>query len=339
MTLTLIQGDELQAQTESGHEAYGEADALARPLISVIIPMYNEEAVIDTCHQRVCQALDQLGQSCELVYVDDGSRDSTWEMAEEFTSEQHQVTCLRLSRNFGKEAAMSAGLKAAKGQAVILLDADLQDPPELIPDMVQQWQNGYDVVDMQRRKRFGESWFKRTTAAGFYKLINRLCDMPIPQNVGDFRLLDRRVVNEINKLPERTRFMKGLFAWPGFNRTTLLFDRDPRQAGETKWNYRQLFNLAFEGISSFSTWPLRLSTLVGSAVCLLTLILAFTGISTVLLAVLLLGGIQLLSVGLLGEYVGRLFIEAKQRPLYLVMQEARKQATGDDEGWRYVHDK
>ncbi len=297
-----------------------------KPFISVIIPMFNEEAVLEICHQRVCQALDQLGQSCELVYVDDGSGDKTWSLVEQLSSEQHQVVSLRFSRNFGKEAAMSAGLKAAKGQGIILLDADLQDPPELIPEMVQQWQQGFDVVDMQRRKRFGESWFKRTTAAAFYKLINRLCDMPIPQNVGDFRLLDRRVVDEINKLPERTRFMKGLFAWPGFNRTTLLFDRDPRQAGETKWNYSQLLNLAFEGISSFSTWPLRLATLTGLVVCLSSLVLGFIGASVTLLVVLLLGGVQLLSVGLLGEYVGRLFIEAKQRPLYLVMQEERKKA-------------
>ncbi|MBB1486358.1 glycosyltransferase family 2 protein [Oceanospirillum sediminis] len=310
--------DQSSAQSKSSPQS---------PLLSVVIPMYNEEEVIEACHHRVCKALDQLHDACEVVYVDDGSRDNTWSLVETLVSPRHEIIALRLSRNFGKEAAMSAGLKAAKGQAVILLDADLQDPPELMPDMVAQWKKGYDVVDMQRRKRFGESWFKRTTAAAFYKLINRLCDMPIPQNVGDFRLLDRRVVDEINRLPERNRFMKGLFAWPGFNRTTLVFDRDPRQAGETKWNYTQLLNLAFEGISSFSTWPLRLATLAGLVVCLLATVLTMTGGSTVLLAVLLLGGVQLLSVGLLGEYVGRLFIEAKQRPLYLVMQEERKPAS------------
>lgn len=296
------------------------------PLLSVVVPVYNEEEVIEACHQRICQTLDTLGHTCEIIYVDDGSRDNSWSLVENLYSEQHEVISLRLSRNFGKEAAMSAGLKATQGQAVILLDADLQDPPELIPDMVHQWSKGYDVVDMQRRKRSGESWFKRTTAAVFYKLMNRLCDMPVPSNVGDFRLLDRRVVDEINRLPERNRFMKGLFAWPGFNRTTLVFDRDPRQAGETKWNYGQLLNLAFEGISSFSTWPLRLATLMGLILAGITALLALAGTSSVILVVLLLGGIQLLSIGLLGEYVGRLFIEAKQRPLYLVMQESKKAA-------------
>lgn len=318
----------------SHHRAGQKSEKDDESFLSVIVPMYNEEAVLELCHQRLSAVLDNLKQKCEIVYVDDGSSDESWNIATSFTSPQHQIRTIRFSRNFGKEAAMSAGLKAAKGQAVIILDADLQDPPELIPDMVEQWQSGFDVVDMKRKARHGEGWLKRTTAAVFYQLMNRLCEMQIPENVGDFRLIDRRVVNEINKLPERTRFMKGLFAWPGFRRTTLMFDRDPRIAGQTKWNYTKLLHLAFEGITSFSTRPLRIATGAGLLTSLAAVVMAFivfsktmiwgdpvAGYPSTILVILLLGGIQLLSIGLMGEYVGRLFIEAKQRPLFVVMDE------------------
>ncbi|MGR5062892.1 glycosyltransferase family 2 protein [Photobacterium sp. DNB22_13_2] len=304
------------------------------PFLSVIIPMYNEEEVLQICHKRVCEALDGLGKFCEIIYVDDGSSDNSWDIASHLDSQYHSIKSIRLSRNFGKEAAMSAGLKAVTGEAAVLIDADLQDPPELISDMVAQWQAGFDVVDMQRRRRLGEGWLKRFTAAAFYHVINRLSDMPIPENVGDFRLINRRVIDELNKLPERTRFMKGLFAWPGFKRVTLQFDRDPRLAGETKWNYRKLIHLAFEGITSFSTRPLRIATGAGlltsfSALLLAVAVLAKTliwgdpvaGYPSMMIVVLLVGGVQLLSIGLMGEYVGRLFIEAKQRPLFVVMEE------------------
>ncbi|PSU35972.1 glycosyltransferase family 2 protein [Photobacterium lutimaris] len=310
------------------------------PFLSVIIPMYNEEEVLETCHQRVCNVLDGLGKHCEIIYVDDGSSDTSWQIASQFNSQYHSIKSIRLSRNFGKEAAMSAGLSAVKGEAAILIDADLQDPPELIPDMVAQWQAGFDVVDMQRSRRLGEGWLKRFTAAAFYQVINRLSDIPIPENVGDFRLISRRVIDEINKLPERTRFMKGLFAWPGFKRVTLQFDRDPRLAGETKWNYRKLIHLAFEGITSFSTRPLRIATVAGlltsfSALLLAVVVLAKTliwgdpvaGYPSMMIVVLLVGGVQLLSIGLMGEYVGRLFIEAKQRPLFMVMDENQTSPT------------
>ena len=300
--------------------------------VSVIVPMYNEEAVLEDCHERLCNALDLLEKKCEIIYVDDGSTDRSWDLVSRMTSSNHCVRTIRLSRNFGKEAAMTAGLHSTRGQAVILIDADLQDPPELIPAMVEQWQKGFDVVDMKRKQRYGESWFKRFTASMFYKLINQLTEMPIPENVGDFRLIDRRVVDEINKLPERTRFMKGLFAWPGFRRTTMMFDRDPRLAGETKWNYTKLVHLAFEGITSFSTRPLRLATGAGlitsvTAIAMAAVVFAKTmiwgdpvaGYPSTIMVVLLLGGIQLLAIGLMGEYVGRLFIEAKQRPLFIVM--------------------
>jgi len=316
----------------------------SKPLLSIIIAMYNEELVIEQCHQRTVAALDSLNEHCEIIYVDDGSSDNSSNIVSDFSSPNHKIVTIHLSRNFGKEAAMSAGLQAAQGRAVILLDADLQDPPELIPAMVAMWKKGCDVVDMQRSKRHGEGLFKRLTARAFYKIINALSDIPIPANVGDFRLLDRRVVDEINKLPERNRFMKGLLAWPGFRRTTLHFEREARQAGETKWNYAKLLHLAFEGITSFSTKPLRLATIAGlvtsmAAVITALVVLAKTlfwgdavaGYPSTIIIVLLLGGIQLLAIGLMGEYVGRLFIEAKQRPLFIVMENSVKGATGDSE--------
>jgi len=309
-------------------------NSLASPVLSIVIAMYNEAVVISECHRRLTAVLDRLAIPCEIIYIDDGSTDQSYAIVSAFETHQHEIVRLRLSRNFGKEAAMSAGLQASTGNAVILLDADLQDPPELIPEMLAQWQAGFDVVDMQRTQRHGESFVKRLTARTFYKLMNTLSDIPIPENVGDFRLIDRRVVDQINQLPERTRFMKGLFAWPGFHRTTLHFERDARLAGETKWNYAKLCHLALEGITSFSTKPLRLATYAGGLTSLLALIgalVVFTktifwgeavaGYPSTLIVMLLLGGIQLLSIGVLGEYVGRLFIEAKQRPLYVVMDE------------------
>lgn len=304
------------------------------PLLSIIIPFYNETEVLKDCHSRLSSVLDTLSHSCEIIYVDDGSTDNSWELVQLFDAAHHSVRAVKLSRNFGKEAAMTAGMAIAAGQGIILLDADLQDPPELIPAMVAEWQNGFDVVDMQRKQRHGENWLKRTTARLFYKLFNRLADIDMPQNVGDFRLLDRRVVDVINQLPERNRFMKGLLAWPGFNRTTLQFDRDPRQAGSTKWNYSKLVNLAFEGITSFSIRPLRIATAAGlitSGIAVLMAIFFITktliwgeivaGYPSLMTVLLLLGGVQLLSIGLMGEYVGRLFIESKQRPNYLIMDE------------------
>jgi len=312
-----------------------------KPLLSIIIAMYNEELVIAACQQRVSAVLDDLDGYCEIIYIDDGSSDNCARLVELFSSIKHEIVLIQLSRNFGKEAAMAAGLQVANGQAVILLDADLQDPPELIPAMVAEWKSGFDVVDMQRSERHGESWFKRVTASTFYKLMNMMSDIPMPQNVGDFRLIDRRVVDEVNKLPERTRFMKGLLAWPGFRRTTLQFNRDARQAGETKWNYSKLLHLAFEGITSFSTKPLRLATIAGlltsvAAIITALVVLAKTifwgdvvaGYPSTIIVVLLLGGIQLLAIGLMGEYVGRLFIESKQRPLFVTMNHSVKPAAG-----------
>lgn len=320
--------------------AQAEPTTKAQPLVTVIIPFLNEADVLSVCQQRVCDALSQLHQYCEILYIDDGSQDDSWALVNQFTHPLHKIRCLRLSRNFGKEAAMSAGLKAATGRCVILLDADLQDPPEYIPAMVEAWKNGAQVVEMQRRERHGESWLKRTTAHCFYRFMSKISDHQITENVGDFRLMDQKVVKVINTLPERTRFMKGLLAWPGFSRKVLTFDRDPRLAGNTKWNYAKLIHLALEGITSFSTKPLRWATMAGittSAIAFIMALVVFAktiiwgdpvaGYPSTMLIILFLGGFQLLSIGVLGEYVGRLFIESKQRPLYVLMEDTIKQPT------------
>ncbi|WP_417504347.1 glycosyltransferase family 2 protein [Marinomonas gallaica] len=308
------------------------------PILSVIVPFYNEQQVLPEFHRRLTKVLDDLPEHCEVLYVDDGSRDSSLLMAQSFTSTTSSIRCIALSRNFGKEFAMCAGLEHAKGQAVILIDADLQDPPELIPDMLQAWRNGADVVNMKRSSRQGESWLKRFSAATFYKLLNRLAALDIPENVGDFRLLSARVVGHINALPERNRYMKGLFSWPGFTQTTLMFERDARFCGETKWNYFKLLGLAMDGLTSFSVRPLRLATFVGAGCALLSFgfglwiivkTLMFgepvSGYPSMMVVMLGLAGVQLLSIGLLGEYVGRIFVEVKQRPLYLIQSIHEKQ--------------
>ncbi len=324
----------MQASITSITEHRDGPKAISPPLLSIVIPFFNEDEVLTSCHKRVAAVLDYIGQPCEIIYVDDGSCDDSWSQAINFTARHHIIRCIKLSRNFGKEAAMTAGMINTTGRAVILLDADLQDPPELIPQMVAEWKSGYDVVNMQRKERHGESWLKRTTAHLFYKVINRLADIEMPRNVGDFRLLDRKVVDVINNLPERNRFMKGLLSWPGFNTCTLQFDRDARQAGITKWNYTKLIHLAFEGITSFSIRPLRIATAAGIVTSIISVLMAIVlvsktlfwgdpvaGYPSLMTVVLLLGGIQLLSIGLMGEYVGRLFIESKQRPNFIVMNE------------------
>ncbi|WP_281647082.1 glycosyltransferase family 2 protein [Parendozoicomonas sp. Alg238-R29] len=310
-----------------------------RILLSIIVPAYNESSVIDQFHSRLTAVLDGMAAPSEIIYINDGSSDDTWRKLQVLPESSSEQVLISLSRNFGKEAAMSAGLEASRGDAVILIDSDLQDPPELIPDMLAQWRGGYDIVNMRRRKRHGENWFKRTSAAAFYRVLNKLSDIHIPENVGDFRLLSRRVVDHINALPERTRYMKGLFAWSGFCQKEILFDRDPRLAGKTKWHTFKLIGLAFEGITSFSVHPLKLATFTGISISLLSLVFAFVlafknvaygvpvaGYTSMTVVMLFLGGIQLLAIGLLGEYVGRIFIESKQRPTYLTMKKITKPA-------------
>lgn len=299
--------------------------------LSVIVPFYNEQDVLPEFHRRLTATLDQIPIVSEIVYIDDGSTDKSQALVESFSLSSSLIRCISLSRNFGKESAMSAGLKHCQGEAIILIDSDLQDPPELIPDLLAKWREGNDVVNMQRSDRLGESWFKRFSAACFYKLLNSIAKLEVPENVGDFRLLSREVVNHINQLPERNRYMKGLFSWPGFRQTTITFQRDARLCGETKWNYLKLLGLAVDGITSFSIRPLRIATIIGA----LTAITAFiygsfiviktvflgdpvSGYPSIMVIQLALGGIQLLCIGLMGEYIGRIFIETKQRPLYLI---------------------
>ena len=303
-------------------------------MLSVIVPAYNEEEVLPIFHARLVAAvtaIKDLEGRWEVVYVNDGSKDGTLRILQELQQANPAVGVAALSRNFGKEAAMSAGLKLARGDAVILIDADLQDPPELIGDMLRVWQQGADVVNMKRSSRQGETWFKKASAAWFYKVINWLSDVHIPENVGDFRLLSRRAVDALNQLPESNRFMKGLFAWIGYKQVVVEYDRHARAAGETKWPYFKLLNFAIEGITGFSVVPLRLASYAGFLTALSAFVYALfllvktlvigdsvRGFPTLILTILILGGLQLMAMGIIGEYLGRLFMESKRRPLFLI---------------------
>lgn len=303
-------------------------------LVSVIVPVYNEAPVLDAFHARLSSTLNQLeGMQSEVLYIDDGSTDESFAKLEAIHSHDVRVGLVRLSRNFGKESALSAGLDLARGQAVVVIDADLQDPPELIIDMMNVWREGADVVNMRRISREGETLFKRFTAHFFYRVMNRLSDVPVAQDVGDFRLLSRRAVDALNTLPERCRFMKGLYAWIGFHQVTLNYFREPRHAGITKWKYWKLWNYALDGITSFSTGPLKVSMYLGlvsslaaffSGVYFMVKAIVYgdpvPGFPTLIVAVLFLGGLQLVAVGIVGEYVGRLFHEIKARPKYILDQ-------------------
>lgn len=301
--------------------------------LSIVVPMYNEELNIDYLFERLVPVLDRLHMKYEIVCVDDGSKDNTLNYLVEHHRRNPAIKVVNLSRNFGKEIALTAGIDHATGAAVVPIDADLQDPPELIEELVAKWREGYDVVYATRRLRRGESWFKRLSANAFYQTIGRMSPVEIPRNTGDFRLLDRRVVDALKQLPERNRFMKGLFAWVGFKQTSILYDRPQRYKGVTKWNYRRLWNLAIDGITSFSFLPLKVWSYIGLALSLLafiyasfliirTLILGIDvpGYASLMVAVLFLGGVQLLSLGIIGEYLGRVYEEVKRRPLYLVRE-------------------
>jgi len=306
------------------------------PQLTVIVPAYNEAAVLDTFHERLARVLDQLPLDSSVLYVDDGSADRTWEIIEALTQRDPRAGGLKLSRNFGKEAAMTAGLHEADADAVVVIDADLQDPPELIPALVEQWRAGYDVVYATRSARAGETGFKRFTSAAFYRAMEKLSDTAVPRDTGDFRLLSRRALDALRQLRERQRFMKGLFAWIGYRQTAVRYERDPRHAGQTKWNYWRLTQLAIEGITSFSTAPLRLATWTGVSASLLAfaygiwvLIKALIygdpvrGYPTLMVVILFLGGVQLLALGVIGEYLGRSYAESKQRPLYFIEERRR----------------
>lgn len=299
--------------------------------LSVIVPIFNEEAVIAQFHARLIQVLTSCPGVHEIIYVDDGSTDSSRQVLEGLRQACPQVGVARLSRNFGKERAMTAGLEMARGEAVIILDVDLQDPPELIPRMLEAWRTGADVVNMRRTGRDGETMIKKATAHFFYRIINRLSDVSIPSDVGDFRLFSRRAVDALNRLPESNRFMKGLFAWIGFSQVTLEYHRQARAAGDSKWPYWKLWNFALEGVTSFSTVPLRIASYIGFASAFGAFVYALyflvktyiwgdpvKGFPTLIEFVLLLGGLQLMAIGIMGEYVGRMYLESKRRPVYLL---------------------
>ncbi|MBW4546429.1 MAG: glycosyltransferase family 2 protein [Symplocastrum torsivum CPER-KK1] len=301
--------------------------------LSVVVPVYNEEQNLDYLFERLTSVLNRLNMTYEIVCVNDGSKDNTIERLIEHHQQNPAIKVVNLSRNYGKEIALSAGLDYTCGDAVVPIDADLQDPPELIADLVAKWREGYDVVLATRRSRQGESWIKRLTANAFYRIIDRISHVPIPRDTGDFRLIDRRVVDAIKQLPERNRFMKGLFAWVGFKQTSILYDRPSRYKGETTWNYWRLWNFALDGITSFSFIPLKVWSYIGLLVAIPAFFYAsflvirtvlfgvdLPGYASIMVAVLFLGGVQLVSLGVLGEYLGRVYEEVKGRPLYLVRE-------------------
>lgn len=301
------------------------------PALSIVVPAYNEAEVLPVFHARVSRVMRALGHDWELVLVNDGSRDATLQIMGDLRRRDPHVTIVNLSRNFGKEIAVTAGLDHARGEAVIIIDADLQDPPEVIPDLVAAWHSGFDTVFAQRRRRDGESWVKRATAHGFYRLMRRVGCVDMPPDTGDFRLISRRVVEALRQVREHHRFMKGLFAWVGFPSTRVLYDRAPRHAGQTKWNYWKLWNFALEGITSFTVMPLKCATYLGLFIGLLAAIYLFqlilrtmlfgnpvAGYPSLMAVVLFLGGAQLVTLGVIGEYLGRIFNETKRRPLYFV---------------------
>lgn len=300
-------------------------------IVSLACPFYNEAPGVDAFMRRVVPVLQGLGVAYEIVCVNDGSTDGTLISLRQHALKHPAVRVIDLSRNFGKEAALSAAIDHSRGDAVIIIDADLQDPPELIPTLLERWHAGNEVVLARRRDRSSDSWLKRSTARAFYRLHNMMADRPIPADVGDFRLLDRKVVRAIQQLPERRRFMKGLLSWVGFKTAIVDYVREPRSAGVTKFSAWSLWNLALEGIASFSTAPLRIWTYIGLGVAFFSFchglyIIIRTlfwgtdvpGYPSLITIVLFLGGIQLIGLGVLGEYIGRIHAETMQRPLYIV---------------------
>lgn len=303
----------------------------ARPVISVVAPFFNEEGAVDRFFQQVITALQNIDAQWEIVCVDDGSSDHTLQQLLTAARGNSAISVVTLSRNFGKESALTAGIESSSGDVVVLIDADLQDPPKLIGEMLAKWREGYDVVYGVRESRNNDSLTKRITAGGFYKIFNSLTSVPVPANTGDFRLMDRRVADRLRELPERTRFMKGLFAWLGYKSTAVYYDRPGREEGESTWSYWKLWNFALDGLTSFSTVPLRVWMYIGLIVSLMsfgyasflvfrTMIIGvdLPGYASLMVVILFLGGIQLISLGVLGEYLGRVFIEVKQRPIYLI---------------------
>lgn len=301
------------------------------PKYSLVIPVHNEESTIPALYQRVSAVMDGLDDSSELILINDGSSDRTLELLRALYD---RVVYLSLARNFGHQIAVTAGLNYAQGEAIIVLDADLQDPPELIPDLLALWRQGYQVVYAQRTRRFQENWFKRLCAYCFYRILRKLANVDIPTDTGDFCLMDRQVVDLLNQMPERNRYLRGLRAWVGFNQIAFKFDRDSRYAGAVKYTFAKSLGLAINGLVSFSIIPLRLSTYLGLFSAALAILMALlviywrfftpnsnlTGFATIAIAIFFLGAVQLISIGILGEYIGRIYEEVKNRPLYTIAE-------------------
>lgn len=300
--------------------------------ISILIPAYNEELVLPKLYQRLTQLASNTKEyNFEFLFVNDGSKDATIDILRQMAETDERISYVNLSRNFGKEIAMMAGFDHVTGDATVIIDADLQDPPELIPKMIAYWEDGYDDVYAKRNNRDGESWFKKLTSKVYYVMLEKISHVPIQKDTGDFRLLDKRAVEAMRQIRESERYTKGMFSWIGFHKKEVKYDRDPRAAGQTKWSYPKLFNLAIDGFTSFTTAPLRISTALGILVSVIAFIYLvvlvigtlingndIAGYPSTLAVILFLGGVQLLSIGIIGEYVGRIFNETKQRPLYFV---------------------
>ena len=303
-----------------------------KKLVTILVPAYNEEAVLPMLYDRLKALMDaNTAYNFEVLLVNDGSKDKTFSIMQELRSKDKRINYLNLSRNFGKETAMIAGLDYAKGDCVIIIDADLQDPPELIPEMLQYWEQGYDDVYAKRKSRKGETWLKKFTSKMYYKVLQSMTKVEIQKDTGDFRLLDRRCVEALKQIRESQRYTKGLFSWIGYNKKEILYDRDPRAAGQTKWNYRNLVNLSIDGITSFTTSPLRWSAILGILVSLAGFIYMLViiiktlvngvevpGYASTMVVILFLGGVELIFLGVIGEYLGRAFYETKGRPLYFI---------------------
>ena len=303
-----------------------------KKLVTILVPAYNEEEVLNMLYDRLKTIMDSnAAYDFEILLVNDGSKDSTLQIMQDLRKKDKRVCYLNLSRNYGKETAMIAGLDYCRGDAVIIIDADLQDPPELIPEMLKYWEEGYDDVYAKRNSRKGETWLKKFTSTMYYKVLQAFTKIEIQKDTGDFRLLDRRCVEALKSIRESQRYTKGLFSWIGYNKKEILYDRDPRAAGETKWNYKKLIDLSIDGITSFTTSPLRWSAILGIIISIagfiyMIAIIAKTlisgvdvpGYASTMVVILFLGGMQLIFLGVIGEYLGRAFYETKGRPLYFI---------------------
>ena len=311
--------------------------------ITILVPAYNEEEALPFLYERVSKIMDEMkNYEFELLFVNDGSKDNTLNEIKELRKKDKRISYVDFSRNFGKEIGMIAGLDYATGDCVIIMDADLQDPPELIPQMVELWEQGYDDVYAQRKSRAGETWLKKFTSKMYYKVLQSLTRIEIQKDTGDFRLLDRRCVNALKKMRETSRCSKSMFSWIGYKKKAILYDRDPRIAGKTKWNYKKLIDLAIDGITAFTTSPLRISTYISIPTFLALFIyfiyviikcirfnIAIQAYQAIILLILFFAGVQIVLIGIMGEYLGRIFNESKNRPLYLVNEYNGKKEMND----------